>query len=526
MSHAPATIIRTRIYRGRWTPALDEALTRCRHQQRALYNRAINGVAPQGGAVPATMKSPSHPDGFYGQLTEWRREKAWIADIPVALARPAVAQAREALKAHEGAVRARCARLLDESDASTRWMVEHPEWDSGTWDALSADEQRERAGDAPPRSASTWRDERGGDGSRTGLYRRRKRTGRCAVGWNTPPSRVDANTLRLAGLGDIEVRAPNGLPEASRLRAARVCVRKGRRGRCRVEVHLSVRVDVEGRAPDTETAVAGADMGCADTLTLHDGSTLTLPEHEEALEKALKAQRAMSRCVRGSRQWKDTLECVRTQRRAMQHRDHDAVRKSACEMARADDVLGLESLNIKGMGTSARGRSDTGVGAKRALNRRIRAGLWGFTQTTLANAMEGAGGVALRLPAMDSSRTDAQCGHVDAENRKGKAFRCIRCARVDDADVNAAKVMRQRALKWLALKSAGHSEANETLWKALRTARKESKRWGADRAEATAKPACAVRRRQDAQRRRGCGVDSASGDRPTPATALHGHSRR
>ena len=91
-------------------------------------------------------------------------------------------------------------------------------------------------------------------------------------------------------------------------------------------------------------------------------------------------------------------------------------------------VLGLESLNIKGMGTSARARSGTGVGAKRALNRRIRAGLWGFTQTTLANAMEAVGGVALRLPAMDSSRTDAQCGHVDAENRKGKAFRCIRCA--------------------------------------------------------------------------------------------------
>ena len=83
---------------------------------------------------------------------------------------------------------------------------------------------------------------------------------------------------------------------------------------------------------------------------------------------------------------------------------------------------------------------------------------------------------------------------VDAENRKGKAFRCIRCARVDDADVNAAKMMRQRTLRWLALKSAGHSdrEAAETLWRALRTARKESKRWGADRVEATTKPACAA----------------------------------
>ena len=495
MSHARATIIRTRIYRGRWTPALDEVLTRCRHQQRALYNRAINGVAPvQGGAVPATMKSPSHPDGFYGQLTEWRREMSWIADIPVALARPAVAQAREALKAHEEAVRARCARLLDESKAWTRWMVQHPEWNSGTWDALSADEKRERAGDAPPRSASTWRDERGGDGSRTGLYRRRKRTGRCAVGWNTPPRRVDANTLRLPGLGDIEVRAPNGLPEASRLRAARVCVRKGRRGRCRVEVHLSVRVDVEGRAPDTETAVAGADMGCADTLTMHDGSTLTLPEHDAALEKALKAQRGMSQCVKGSREWRRHLKRLREQRRAMQAGDHDAVRKAAREIARAYTAIGLESLNIKGMGTSARGRGHAGVGAKRALNRRIRAGLWGFTQHAIANAMEAAGAVALRLPAMDSSRTDAACGHVDADSRKGKVFHCTACGRVDDADVNAARVMRQRALRWLALKCAGHSdrEATETLWKQLRTARKESRRLGADRAEATTKPACAV----------------------------------
>ena len=186
MSDTPATVIN----RGRWTPVLDEALTRCRHQQRAMYNRTINAVSPQGGAVPATMKSPGHPNGLYGQLTEWRGKVSWIADIAVALARPA--EAREALKAHEGAVRARCARLLDESDAWTRWMVEHP--DCGAWDALSTEEKRERAGDAPPRSASTWRDERGGDGSRTELYRRRKRDAGGEL--DTPPRRVDAQTLR------------------------------------------------------------------------------------------------------------------------------------------------------------------------------------------------------------------------------------------------------------------------------------------------------------------------------------------
>ena len=87
MSGGSSTVIRTRVYRARWTPALDDALTRCRHQQRALYNRTISAVAPQGGVVPAAMKSPGHPDGLYGQLTQWRSETSWIADIPVALAR-------------------------------------------------------------------------------------------------------------------------------------------------------------------------------------------------------------------------------------------------------------------------------------------------------------------------------------------------------------------------------------------------------------------------------------------------------
>ena len=496
MSVRPSTIIRTRVYRASWTPALDDALTRCRHQQRALYNRTINAVAPQGGAVPAAMKSPRHPDGLYGQLTDWRRETDWIADIPVALARPALAQAREALQGHEAAVRARCARLLDETARWSRWMNEHPDWDPGAWDALSADEKRERTDQAPPRSASTWRDERGGDGSRTALYRRRKRAGRCAVSWNTPPKRVDARTLRLPGLGDIQVRAPNGLPEASRLRSARVCLRNGRRGRRRVDVHLSVRIDVEARDDSTKAVIAGADMGCSDTLTLHDGSTLTLPDHDAALEKTLKAQRAMNGCVRGSRRWQSTLQCLRTQRRTMQRRDHDAVRKAARTLAATYDVVGLESLNITGMGASARGRGGTGVAAKRGLNRRIRASLWGFTQNTIANAMEAAGGHALKLPAMDSSRTDAACGHVDAASRNAKLFRCTACGRVDDADVNAAKVMRQRASTWLELKATGLSdrEASETLWNKLRTARRESKRKGADHAEAITKPACVITR--------------------------------
>ena len=270
-----------------------------------MYNRTVNAVEPEGGRIPAKLKRRTDPDALYGQLTQWRRRSEWMGTMPLVLARPAVSQARTALNAHEEAVRPRCERLLEEEKAWAKWMVEHPDWDPGAWDALPAAEKRKaiKAGKAPPQSASTWRDERAGNGSRQSLHIRRKRSTNRAVHWNTPPTRVDDSTLALPGLGDIEVVANKPLPEAKRLRAASVCVRAGTRGRTRVEVHPSVRVDVVPRTkrPRKTPLVAGADMGCADTVTLHNGKTLSLPRHSATLERAVAAQGRMNACVKGSR---------------------------------------------------------------------------------------------------------------------------------------------------------------------------------------------------------------------------------
>jgi putative transposase len=60
------------------------------------------------------------------------------------------------------------------------------------------------------------------------------------------------------------------------------------------------------------------------------------------------------------------------------------------------------------------------------------------------------GGLILSVPAQHSSNTCSECEHVDSENRVSRdLFRCAKCGNEEHADVNAAKVILQRALRKL-----------------------------------------------------------------------------
>ena len=243
-------------------------------------------------------------------------------------------EARQALDSHGQALKARVERLVGEDTAWEEWMRKHPGWDSGAWDALSGEDKRAavKAGRARPASLSTWRDERAGDGSRQRLFKRRKTSALCAVSFHAPPTRVNATRLRGPMVGDVEVLANNGFPEASRILSWRLCTRTGRAGRTRVEVHLSVRIDVEKKKPRKsrrQVRISAADAGCADTLTWHDGKRLRLATHTAEINRALGAQTRMNRYTLGSRAWTESRERYRRCRRRMTGRDRDSVRKAA-----------------------------------------------------------------------------------------------------------------------------------------------------------------------------------------------------
>ena len=125
----------------------------------------------------------------------------------------------------------------------------------------------------------------------------------------------------------------------------------------------------------------------------------------------------------------------------------------------------LEDLNVQGMRKSARGTLEnpgTGVKAKSALNRKL-------SQTSCMGMLERflhyKAGEVIKVPARNTSRTCAQCGHTEKDNRRTQAhFQCRACGHTDNADANAARNILSLGLNRLLAGGApvtGRGEDNE-----------------------------------------------------------------
>ena len=132
---------------------------------------------------------------------------------------------------------------------------------------------------------------------------------------------------------------------------------------------------------------------------------------------------------------------------------HDFLHKLSTAIAKSHGVV-VEDLEIKNMSRRARGKGAT---AKSKLNRLIRNSSWGTFLKMLEYKCEQYGQVFLKIAPQRTSQTCSVCGFVHPENRKGKAFICLRCGHREDADVNAAKVILQKGLAVLGYGTAGPS---------------------------------------------------------------------
>ncbi|SFN25849.1 Transposase [Actinomadura madurae] len=200
-------------------------------------------------------------------------------------------------------------------------------------------------------------------------------------------------------------------------------------------------------APGNGEAV-GVDRGVAVSAALSTGETSTVPGltpgEAERLNRLL---RRLARAKPGSNRRARVKAAIARLKAREADRRKDWVEKTSTDLARRFEVIAVEDLSVRAMTRSAKGTNDvpgTNVRAKAGLNRSILANGWGRLVTRLEHK---APGRLVRVDPAYTSQTCNACGHRARDNRESQAmFRCVACGHQDNADVNAARNIRDTAV--------------------------------------------------------------------------------
>jgi len=204
-------------------------------------------------------------------------------------------------------------------------------------------------------------------------------------------------------------------------------------------VAISCAVDVPVPSLRVEPIVA-LDRGLVLLVADSDGKKIENPRHfKRSLRRLARAQRIVSRRKKGSRnREKAKVRVAKLHRQVRRQRSH-VLHEISTAYAKSHGTVVVEKLNVKGM--SAKGGS-----CKTGLNRSILDAGWGRLVEMLRYKLTWSGGVLVEVPAAYSSQTCSRCGAVDPKSRSSQSeFCCVVCGWVDHADVNAAKVLKNRA---------------------------------------------------------------------------------
>ncbi len=200
--------------------------------------------------------------------------------------------------------------------------------------------------------------------------------------------------------------------------------------------------------PPTATSAIGIDMGIARFATLSDGSYIApLNRFKQHQGRLARYQRAMSRKVKFSSNWKKARAKIQTLHTGIANARKDFLHKASSHLSQNHAMIVIEDLQIRNMSRSASGTSEqpgNNVKAKSGLNRSILDQGWGEFRRQLEYKTAWNGGWLIAVPPHHTSQTCPVCGHISKDNRQTQAhFHCVECGFEDHADrVGAINVLR------------------------------------------------------------------------------------
>ncbi len=212
--------------------------------------------------------------------------------------------------------------------------------------------------------------------------------------------------------------------------------------------YAAIQTEREVAVPIHHGGAIGIDMGIARFATLSDGNFYaplnSFKRHETALRKA---QQAMSRKTKFSRNWKKAKARVQRLHARVGHARRDYLHQITTAISKNHAMVCIEDLQVRNMSRSAAGTAAApgrNVRAKSGLNKAILDQGWFEFRRQLDYKLAWQGGHLIAVPPKNTSRTCPGCGHISADNRQSQAlFVCVACGFEENADVvGAINVLR------------------------------------------------------------------------------------
>jgi IS605 OrfB family transposase len=200
---------------------------------------------------------------------------------------------------------------------------------------------------------------------------------------------------------------------------------------------LYATVDLPERPPGKVKDFVGVDLGIANVATDSDGGEHSGKPVEKVRRKHNLQRKRLGR--KNSKGAKKKLKRVAGKEARFRKHENHCISKAIVGTAK-DTSRGIAVEDLHGI------RERLPVWGRDARNKLSG---WSFAQLVafLSYKAALAGVPVVKVDARNTSRTCAECGHCEKDNRKSqKEFLCVSCGHAANADVNAARNIRARAV--------------------------------------------------------------------------------
>ena len=253
-----------------------------------------------------------------------------------------------------------------------------------------------------------------------------------AVGKNVV---IADNYVKLPKLGMVKVKQHRTVPENWKLKSATVS--QDGDGKYFVSVLFEFEQKVTQAKPKE---AVGLDFSISELYVDSNGNTPSFPKpYRTSQAKLAKQQRILSRCVRGSSNYRKQKVKVATMHKKIANQRKDFLHKQSRQITNVYDCVGIENLDMKAISQGLN------------LGKSVGDNGWGMFTAMLGYKLAEQGKQLVKIDKwFPSSKMCSACGKVKKELCLTERVYACDCGHVMDRDVNAAINIRSEALRMIA----------------------------------------------------------------------------